>query len=59
MRPLHLHRIAGVVAVQTKGRDEDCAVDTDFVHRRHHLVTRDVIGQFGTLCHGRFAVFAS
>jgi hypothetical protein len=42
-----------------KRRDEDRAVDADFVHRRHHLVSRDVIGQFGTLCQGRFGVFAS
>jgi len=41
---LHLHGIAGVVAVHGKGGDEDRAVDADFVHRRHHLVTRDVIG---------------
>ena len=27
-----------------KGGDEDRAVDADPVHRRHHLVTRDVIG---------------
>ena len=44
MRPLHLHRIAGIVAVQRKRRDEDRAVDADLVHRRHHLVTRDVVG---------------
>jgi hypothetical protein len=44
MGPLHLHRIAGVVAVQGKGGDEDRAVDADLVHRRRHLVTRDMIG---------------
>ena len=44
MGPLHLHGIAGIVAVQRKGRDEDRAIDADLVHRRHHLVTRDVIG---------------
>src|SRR6266481_1059120 len=44
MGPLHLHGIAGVVAVHGKGRDEDRAVDADFVHRLHHLVARDVIG---------------
>src|SRR5262249_32866151 len=41
---LHFHRIAGVVAVHGKGGDEDRAVDPDLVHRRHHLVTRNVIG---------------
>src|SRR6516165_986482 len=45
---LHFQRIVGVVAVHGKGGDEDRAVDADFVHRRHHLVTRDVI--FGTVC---------
>src|SRR5713226_6458351 len=44
MGPLHLHRIARVVAVHGKGGDEDRAVDADLVHRRHHLVTRNVIG---------------
>jgi hypothetical protein len=44
MGPLHFHGIAGVVAVQGKGGDEDRAVDADLVHRRHHLVSRDVIG---------------
>src|SRR5262245_39367524 len=44
MDPLHFHRITRVVAVKGKGRDEDRAVDADFVHRRHHLVTRNVIG---------------
>jgi len=44
MGPLHLHRIAGVIAVHGKGGDEDRAVDADLVHGRHHLVTRDVIG---------------
>jgi hypothetical protein len=44
MGPLHVHRIAGVVAVHGKGGDEDRAVDADLVHCRHHLVTRDVIG---------------
>ena len=44
MGPLHFHGIAGVVAVHRKGGDEDRAVDADLVHRRHHLVTRDVIG---------------
>ena len=44
MGPLHFHRIAGVVAVHGKGGDEDRAVDADLVHRRHHLVTRDVSG---------------
>src|SRR5262245_2060208 len=43
MGPLHFHRIAGVVAVQGKGGDEDRAVDADLVHCRHHLVTRGVI----------------
>jgi hypothetical protein len=42
--PLHFRGIAGVVAVHGKGGDEDRTVDADFVHRRHHLVTRDVIG---------------
>jgi hypothetical protein len=32
------------IAVHGKGRDEDRAVDTDLVHRRHHLVTGHVIG---------------
>ena len=44
MGALHFHRIARVVAVHGKGGDEDRAVDADLVHRRHHLVTRDVIG---------------
>src|SRR5262249_16803859 len=44
MGPLHFDRIAGIVAVQGEGGDEDCAVDADFVHRGHHLVTRGVIG---------------
>jgi hypothetical protein len=44
MRPLHFHRIARVVAVHGEGGDEDRAVDADLVHRRHHLVPRDVIG---------------
>src|SRR6266481_5367026 len=44
MGPLHLHGIAGVVAVHGEGGDEDRAVDADLVHRGHHLVTRDVIG---------------
>ena len=44
MGPLHLHRVAGVVAVHGKGGDEDRAVDADLVHRRHHLVAGDVIG---------------
>jgi hypothetical protein len=44
MRPLHFHRIAGVVAVKRKGGNEDRAVDADLVHCRHHLVTRGVIG---------------
>src|SRR6266851_4782884 len=44
MGPLHLDRIAGVIAVRGKGGDEDRAVDADLVHRPHHLVTRDVIG---------------
>ena len=43
MGPLHFHGVAGVVAVQGEGGDEDRAVDADFVHCRHHLVTRDVI----------------
>ena len=42
MGPRHLHRIAGVVAVHGKGRDEDRAIDADLVHRRHHLVAGDV-----------------
>ena len=45
---LHFHRIARVVAVHGKGRDEDRAVDADLVHRRDHLVAGDVGGQFGT-----------
>src|SRR5262249_31217816 len=44
MGPLHFHRITRVVAVHGKGGDEDRAVDADLVHRRHHLITRDVIG---------------
>jgi hypothetical protein len=44
MRPLHFHRIAGVVLVHGKSGDKDGAVDADLVHRRHHLVTRDVSG---------------
>src|SRR5207247_2149375 len=44
MGPLHFHRITRVVAIHGKGGDEDRAVDPDLVHRRHHLVTRDVIG---------------
>src|SRR5262245_32570284 len=44
MGPLHFHRITRVVAVQGKGGDKDRAVDADLVHRRHHLVTRNVIG---------------
>jgi len=47
MGPLHFHCIAGVVAVQGKSGDEDRAVDADFVHRRHHLITRNVIGPVG------------
>ena len=43
MRSLHFDGVAGVVAVQGKGGDEDRAIDADLVHRRHHLVTRDVI----------------
>jgi hypothetical protein len=41
---LHFDRIAGVILVHRKGGDEDRAVDADLVHRRHHFVTRDVIG---------------
>src|SRR5262245_44447503 len=44
MSPLHFDCITRVVAVQGKGGDEDRAVDTDPVHRRHHLVTRNVSG---------------
>src|SRR5215471_6920788 len=44
MGPLHFHRITGVVAVHGKGGDEDRAGDADFIHRRHHLVTCNVIG---------------
>src|SRR5262249_52215196 len=44
MGPLHVHRITRVVAVHGKGGDEDRAVDADLVHRRYHLVTRNVIG---------------
>ena len=59
MGPLHFHGIAGVIAVQRKGRDEDRAVDADLVHRRHHLVTRDMIGPVRHVCQGRFGLFAS
>ena len=59
MRLLHFHRIARVVAVHREGGDEDRAVDAELVHRRDDLVARDVGGQFGMLCHGRFGVFAS
>ena len=44
MGPLHFHRVAGVIAVHRKRRDEDRAVDADLVHRRHHLVAGDVSG---------------
>jgi hypothetical protein len=44
MGPSHFHRITGVVTVHGKGGDEDRAVDADFVHRRHHLVTGHLIG---------------
>src|ERR1041385_2411622 len=37
-----LDRVARVVAVHRKGRDEDRAVDADLVHRRHHFVAGDV-----------------
>src|SRR5580698_747698 len=40
----HLDRVARVILVHGKSRDEDRAVDADLVHRRYHLVTRDVIG---------------
>ena len=43
MGALYFDGVAGVVAVQRKRRDEDRAVDADLVHRRHHLVTGDVI----------------
>ena len=42
--PLHFHRIIRVVAVHGKGGDKDRAVDADLIHRRYHLVTRNVIG---------------
>src|SRR5260221_3749504 len=44
MLPLHFHCIAGVVLIHGEGGDEDRAVDADLVHRRDHLVTRDVRG---------------
>src|SRR5215471_20044644 len=44
MGALHFHRIARVVAVQGKGRDEDRSVDADLAHRHDHLVARNVIG---------------
>ena len=44
MGPLHVHGVAGVIAVHRKRGDEDRAVDADLVHRRHHLVAGDVIG---------------
>jgi hypothetical protein len=39
---LHLERIARVVLVERKGRDENRPVDADPVHRGDHLVAGDV-----------------
>src|SRR5215813_12138028 len=49
MALVHLERIAGVVAVDRERRNQDCAADTDGVHRGDHLVTRDLARsrQFG------------
>ena len=44
MGPLYFHRVTRVVAVHGKGGDEDRAVDPHLVHRRHHLITGDVVG---------------
>src|SRR5262249_8789095 len=48
------HRITRVVAVHGKGGDEDGAVDADLVHRRHHLVTGNVIGPVRHIVPGSF-----
>jgi hypothetical protein len=37
MSTLDFYGITCVIAVHGKSGDEDRAVDTDFVHRRHHL----------------------
>src|SRR6266702_8951703 len=42
MLPVDLERIAGVVAVHRKGRDQHRAVHPDSVHRGHHVVARDL-----------------
>src|SRR6266446_1096275 len=42
MLPVDLERIAGVVAVHRKGRDQHRAVHPNGVHRRHHIVARDL-----------------
>src|SRR6516162_5230282 len=44
MGALDFHRITRVVTVHGKGGDEDRAIDAHLVHRRNHLVTRNVIG---------------
>src|SRR3954468_7112706 len=43
MSPLHLDSIAGVIAIHREGRNEDRTINSDLVHRRHHLVAGDVV----------------
>ena len=38
----HFDRVARVIAIQRKRRDEDRAINADLVHRRHHLVAGDM-----------------
>ena len=41
---VHLDRVARVVAVHGERRDQQCAIDADGIHRRHHVVARDFGG---------------
>jgi hypothetical protein len=43
MRLAYLDGVAGVVAVRHERRDQQCAIDTDRVHRRHHVVAGDLL----------------
>ena len=42
MRGMDLEGVARVVAVHGERRDQQRAVDADGVHRRHHVVARDL-----------------
>jgi len=42
----HLDRITGIVLILGKGADEDRTVDTDRIHRRHHLIAVNMVGPF-------------